>query len=202
MGDEDFYQTALQEFDSGNADEGLLAKAWVNANGEESRKKIEYIKLRVSQLKSARVKRTAVAAGAAAKIAVPGILGLLFFLAKVIALLVIAVTGVVGLLQITSKPNPENTIGSVLAGVLVIYIISKLAEWAFLKRVVKSHPVMVGLSTVVSFLVIFALWHSGKDKPYAVHPSLLLDFLLASVLLIVGRTSHGCLRTHLLRGST
>lgn len=188
MGDEDFYQAALQEYDSGNADEGLLAKAWVNANGEDSRKKVEYVKLRVSQLKAARIKRTAAVAGSAAKIVAPSIVGLVFFLAKIVALMLIAAAGVNLLSELTSEPNPGNIVGSVLTGVLVIYLISKLIEWALLKRIVKNRAVMVVLSTVASFILIFALWYSGKDKPYAVHPDLLSNFLLASILLALGRT--------------
>ncbi len=51
MGDESFYELALLEYDAEEADKALLAKAFVKANGDEGKVKIEYIKLRVAQLK-------------------------------------------------------------------------------------------------------------------------------------------------------
>lgn len=51
MSDEIFYATALEEYKSGDTDAGLRAKAYVAADGVENRIKIEYIKLRVTQLK-------------------------------------------------------------------------------------------------------------------------------------------------------
>lgn len=188
MGDEDFYQAALQELDSGNADEGLLAKAWVKADGDESLKKVEYVKLRVSQLKATRIKRTAAAAGSAAMTVAPSLLGLTFYVAKVVALVSIAAAGVAALSELTGEQHPGNAIGSVLAGVLVIYLMSRLIEWALLNRILRNQTIVVISSTTVSLLLIVALWFSGVDKPYAVHPNLLLSFLLASVILALGRT--------------
>lgn len=51
MTDEHFYAAALREYESGNSDEGLRAKALVAAGGVDERTKVEYIKLRVDQLK-------------------------------------------------------------------------------------------------------------------------------------------------------
>lgn len=51
MNDEIFYATALQEYESGNADAGMKAKAYVAAEGVEEKIKLEYIKLRVRQLR-------------------------------------------------------------------------------------------------------------------------------------------------------
>ena len=45
------YERALLEFDAGEADQGLMAKAFVKANGDETKIKVAYIKLRVAQLK-------------------------------------------------------------------------------------------------------------------------------------------------------
>lgn len=50
MGDEKHYATATEEFDGGQADAALKAKAYVQADGKDHRVKLEYIKLRVAQL--------------------------------------------------------------------------------------------------------------------------------------------------------
>jgi hypothetical protein len=54
VGDETHYQVAAEEYDNGQADKGLMAKAYVAADGAENRIKIEYMKLRVGQLKGGR----------------------------------------------------------------------------------------------------------------------------------------------------
>jgi hypothetical protein len=51
VSDESFFEIAQSEFDSGQADSALKAKAYVMASGDESRVKLEYMKLRVAQLK-------------------------------------------------------------------------------------------------------------------------------------------------------
>ena len=51
MSDETLYAMALREYDSGSPDQGVFAKAYVAANGVEEKIKVEYIKLRVTQLK-------------------------------------------------------------------------------------------------------------------------------------------------------
>lgn len=48
--DDRFYAVAEEEVDQGKYDRGLWSKALIIANGDESRRKIEYMKLRVSQL--------------------------------------------------------------------------------------------------------------------------------------------------------
>lgn len=53
MTDEIFYAAALHEYESGNIDPGLKAKAYVAADGVKDRIKVEYLKLRVKQLKAA-----------------------------------------------------------------------------------------------------------------------------------------------------
>jgi len=188
MSDESYYQMALQEFDEGKADEALLAKAWVHADGDDARKKIEYVKLRVAQLKTAGLRRTAAAAGTAAKIMAPSLLDLAVFIAKIIALMLVAAACVAVLAQLTGEPSPGKIVGSVLGGILAIYPLSRLIEWALLKRMVGNRRLVVVLSNSVSFLLILALWFSGRGKPYAMHPDLLFSVLLASLLLILART--------------
>ena len=51
MDDKSLYERALLEFDAGEADQGLMAKALVKVNGDETKIKVAYIKLRVAQLK-------------------------------------------------------------------------------------------------------------------------------------------------------
>ncbi|MCP1268864.1 hypothetical protein [Aeromonas hydrophila] len=49
--DANFYAQAEDEYDSGDIDRGLWSQALVNANGDESLRKVEYMKLRAKQLK-------------------------------------------------------------------------------------------------------------------------------------------------------
>ena len=51
MSDEALYEIAMQEYNSSTADAALRSKAYVVAEGVESKIKLEYIKLRVAQLK-------------------------------------------------------------------------------------------------------------------------------------------------------
>lgn len=46
-----FYAQAEDEFDGGDIDRGLWSQALVNAGGDESLRKVEYMKLRAKQLK-------------------------------------------------------------------------------------------------------------------------------------------------------
>lgn len=57
MSDENFFGEATREVSSGVVDEDLLAKARVLAGGDKKSTEIEYIKLRVEQLKSGKRKR-------------------------------------------------------------------------------------------------------------------------------------------------
>ncbi|MGY0613440.1 hypothetical protein ACW7G5_14585 [Luteimonas sp. A501] len=52
MNTDQFYEIALDEYESNRADRALVARALVRANGDEAKVKVEYIKLRVSQLSS------------------------------------------------------------------------------------------------------------------------------------------------------
>ncbi len=189
MGDEDLYQAALKEFESGSADEALLAKAWVNANGEDHRQKVEYVRLRVSQLKAERIKRTFSATGAVAKSVAPSVLGFAEFSAKIAALVLMFALGVTFLANLWDEVDPGSIAGSVLAGLLVIYLISILIERVLLGRMAMNRSAMICWSATASFLLVFALWYSGIDKSYALHPSFLSTFLLASILLAAGRIS-------------
>ncbi|GAB1426531.1 hypothetical protein MASR2M16_37650 [Thauera terpenica] len=49
-GSSSFYAQAEKECESGNVDKGLWSQALVKAKGDESRRKIEYMKLRVRNL--------------------------------------------------------------------------------------------------------------------------------------------------------
>ena len=46
-----FYAVAEEEYDGGMVDKGLWSQAIVEAKGDESLRKVEYMKLRVMQLK-------------------------------------------------------------------------------------------------------------------------------------------------------
>ena len=48
--DTKYYAVAEKEIESGNIDAGLWAKSLVNTKGNESLRKVEYIKLRAKQL--------------------------------------------------------------------------------------------------------------------------------------------------------
>lgn len=47
----DLYAQAEEEYDNGKIDKGLWSQALINAKGEESLRKVEYMKLRAKQLK-------------------------------------------------------------------------------------------------------------------------------------------------------
>ena len=47
----DLYHIAEEEYDRGEMDKGLESQAYVKAKGDEKLRKVEYIKLRVKQLK-------------------------------------------------------------------------------------------------------------------------------------------------------
>lgn len=49
------YRIAVEEFDNGNADAGIMAKVWFNTEEQasQSSQKKEYVRLRVEQLKKA-----------------------------------------------------------------------------------------------------------------------------------------------------
>lgn len=47
----DFYAQAEEEYDNGEIDKGLWSQALVKAKGDENLRKVEYMKLRVKQLK-------------------------------------------------------------------------------------------------------------------------------------------------------
>lgn len=73
--------------------------------------------------------------------------------------------------------------GAILGGMLVIYLLCKVLEWALLKRILSSHFVMVSLSSLLIFFVIFIAWYVKKDEAYAFHPAMLVDYFLAAVIL-------------------
>ena len=52
METEGLYARALGEFESGQADRELAARALVKADGDEAKVKVEYVKLRVAQLQA------------------------------------------------------------------------------------------------------------------------------------------------------
>jgi len=57
MNDELFYKAAADEVRAGNIKEGLWIKCVVQADGDEHKAKINYIKIRVEQLKAQEVQR-------------------------------------------------------------------------------------------------------------------------------------------------
>ena len=50
------YATALAEYEAGQIDEELAARAWVAANGKEGDLKLEYVKIRAAQIENTRRK--------------------------------------------------------------------------------------------------------------------------------------------------
>ncbi|WP_337984176.1 hypothetical protein [Aeromonas caviae] len=78
-------------------------------------------------------------------------------------------------------------IGSVLGAMFGIYLISKLLEVVFLKRVLKNRISVILTSTTVSFFLVFVLWYSAIGKPYAQEGISLALYLLASLLLVAVR---------------
>jgi hypothetical protein len=56
VSDEEYYAVAVAEFESGNWDAALLAKAHALACGDTSAEEFEYIRLRVAKLESQNLK--------------------------------------------------------------------------------------------------------------------------------------------------
>ena len=54
VNDDQLYEQALEEFDGGKAAKSTLARALVEANGDDARTRAAYIRLRVAQLSSER----------------------------------------------------------------------------------------------------------------------------------------------------
>lgn len=173
MSNERFYEIALQEFENGGADAGLLAKAFVKSNGDESRKKIEYIKLRVTQLENEKI-------GNVAKSVAPSLISLIVYVAKItglIAVIAIMATAIAELRGIDSG----YVIGQILSGIIVIQIIAKSLEWLLLKRFLKNKNIMAALSIAISFFIILIAWHTSQGKPYAINIGLVVNFFFSSI---------------------
>ena len=79
-------------------------------------------------------------------------------------------------------------VGAVIGGMVAFYLSGKLLEWAVIKRVVKSYPAMVWLSSIVTLAAIALLWYSRRDEAYAFHPAMFIDYTIAAFLLPIIRT--------------
>ena len=77
--------------------------------------------------------------------------------------------------------------GGIIGGMLVFYILCKPLEWVLLKRLFKGFNAIVVISSIVVFCTIFILWYLKRNEPYAFHPSLLVDYFAAALILPVVR---------------
>lgn len=78
--------------------------------------------------------------------------------------------------------------GAVAGGLIVLYLISKIMEWAVWKRIFESYRLMVWVSSMAAFAVIFVLWFSQRDKVYAFNPAMFIDYAIAGITLPIIRT--------------
>lgn len=74
-------------------------------------------------------------------------------------------------------------IGSVIGGMLVIYLLSKLLEWVLLKRIMRSYCSMIYLSSAVVFSTICIAWYIKRNEVYAFQPALLVAYFMAALIL-------------------
>ncbi|WP_143276979.1 hypothetical protein [Bordetella genomosp. 12] len=128
MGEADFYQIAMQEFDSGAADAELLAQAWVKAQGSDTgpAQRLEYVKLRVAQLKAAHRRRAATQWGRASRplLARAGRLA-----ALALKLLVwVACVALISQALDDTRWGPSNMLADVIGKFLVIWLLAVLFE--------------------------------------------------------------------------
>lgn len=79
-------------------------------------------------------------------------------------------------------------VGAVIGGMIAFYLIGKLLEWAIIKRVVKSYPAMVWLSSLIALAAIALLWYARREEAFAFHPAMFIDYTIAALLLPVVRT--------------
>lgn len=73
--------------------------------------------------------------------------------------------------------------GAIAGGLIVFYLIGKVVEWLFWKRIFTKYSVMVWISSLSVFFIIFALWFIQKDKPFAFHPAMFVDYAIACAVL-------------------
>ncbi|WP_176705069.1 hypothetical protein [Novosphingobium sp. KA1] len=78
--------------------------------------------------------------------------------------------------------------GAVAGGLIVIYVIGKITEWAAWKRIFESYRLMVWVSSIAAFAIIFALWFSQRNKVYAFNPAMFIDYAIAGIVLPIIRT--------------
>jgi hypothetical protein len=78
-------------------------------------------------------------------------------------------------------------VGAVIGGMVAFYLIGKLLEWTFIKRVVRSYSAMVWLSSIVTLAAIALLWYARRDEAYAFHPAMFIDYTIAAILLPIIR---------------
>lgn len=78
--------------------------------------------------------------------------------------------------------------GAVAGGLIVLYLISKIMEWAVWKRIFESYRPMVWVSSISAFAIIFVLWFSQRDKVYAFNAAMFIDYAIAGITLPIIRT--------------
>lgn len=77
--------------------------------------------------------------------------------------------------------------GAIIGGLIIFYIIGKVIEWAVLKRVFDNYRIMFWASSLSVFAIIFTLWFFKRDKAYAFHPAMFIDYAIAGTILPIIR---------------
>lgn len=73
--------------------------------------------------------------------------------------------------------------GAVAGGLVAFYLIGKITELVAWKRVFTRYSAMVWISSLSVFFIIFLIWFTQRDKPYAFHPAMFVDYAIACVIL-------------------
>lgn len=77
--------------------------------------------------------------------------------------------------------------GAIAGGLVAFYLIGKIAEWVVWKRIFKRYSLMVWVSSITVFALIFILWFSQRDKAHAFNPAMFIDYAIACILLPIIR---------------
>lgn len=76
-----------------------------------------------------------------------------------------------------------HIVGLLLGAIVVIYIISKIIEWIFLKKIIKNQALITLASTSLVFIAIAFLWFSAQGNPYAQSFVFLFTYFFAALFL-------------------
>ncbi|AZR94606.1 hypothetical protein BBB39_13070 [Bordetella trematum] len=170
------YRIAVEEFDSGNADAGIMAKVWFNTEEQSSQssQKKEYVRLRVEQLKKADRQKIVGSIKTASTPFLKSAASLTMLLLKAAACLVIAAATTF----IFSKSEVfELAFAPLVGAVIAITLVSKPIEWA-IKKVLRfftsdqafqnyrrsSEALIIAIGTAISLTLFYYVFQNSYSN--------------------------------------